>query len=185
MSGEHLSLSSDPAWEGVVGARQRMVRRHSQRARDRILLRLSFPGSVGCDGQKLTSDAWSLRVHRCAMPRNMKMPSQFRVPLVVLCATFILGGASFTVGAVAAEHVRSPPIAPPSDCNSVGLALAEQKGGTLARVSQSQKGTKSFCVIVLLETGKEGARPRRVEYQVPISNIASPETKNPPLLGGE
>ncbi len=57
MSGEHLSLSSDPAWEGVVGARQRMVRRHSQRARDRILLRLSFPGSVGCDGQKLTSDA--------------------------------------------------------------------------------------------------------------------------------
>lgn len=96
---------------------------------------------------------------------------RFRVTVVAICSAYMVGGPSFTVGSHAVEHVRPPSIMPPIDCYSVGLALTEQNSGTLARVSQSQQGTKSFCVIVLLEAGKEGTRPRRVEFLVP--NVVS------------
>lgn len=54
-----------------------------------------------------------------------------------------------------------------SDCYAVGQQVAAQKGGTLAKASQSTQGGKPVCVIVVLVPGKEGERPRRSEIVVP------------------
>ncbi|MEJ6781385.1 hypothetical protein [Aminobacter sp. Piv2-1] len=54
-----------------------------------------------------------------------------------------------------------------ADCYSIGQQVADQYGGTLARASESNKGGRSVCVIVVLVPGKDGQRPRRVEVVVP------------------
>jgi hypothetical protein len=54
-----------------------------------------------------------------------------------------------------------------SDCYAVGQQVAEQKGGTLAKASQSTRGGQTVCVIVVLVPGKDGQRPRRAEIVVP------------------
>lgn len=54
-----------------------------------------------------------------------------------------------------------------SDCYAVGQQVAAQKGGTLAKASQSTRGGQTVCVIVVLVPGKDGERPRRAEVVVP------------------
>jgi hypothetical protein len=76
------------------------------------------------------------------------MPPAFAVPLVV---------------PQAADLVM--PVA--SDCYAVGQQVAAQKGGTLAKASQSTRGGQAVCVIVVLVPGKDGERPRRAEVVVP------------------
>ncbi|ODT31772.1 MAG: hypothetical protein ABS35_03895 [Kaistia sp. SCN 65-12] len=65
------------------------------------------------------------------------------------------------------EAFAATPVA--SDCYAIGQQVAAQKGGTLAKASQSTQGGRPVCVIVVLVPGKEGERPRRSEIVVPLN----------------
>lgn len=94
----------------------------------------------------------------------------FRLSILALCAAGLF-----------AVQASAVPFAPPaafsdgaglvmpiaSDCYAVGQQVAAQKGGTLAKASQSTQGGQPVCVIVVLVPGKEGERPRRSEIVVP------------------
>jgi hypothetical protein len=54
-----------------------------------------------------------------------------------------------------------------ADCHSVGEQVAAQYGGTLARVSQQNRGGQTVCVVVVLIPAKDGQHPRRTEVVVP------------------
>lgn len=54
-----------------------------------------------------------------------------------------------------------------ASCYAVGQQVASQKGGTLAKASQANRGGQQVCVIVILVPGKDGQRPRRTEIVVP------------------
>jgi putative hemolysin len=86
-------------------------------------------------------------------------------------ATLAVGAVSVALPAMAIP-VTAPqrdgmvmPVA--SNCYAVGQEVAAQKGGTLAKASQSTRGGQAVCVIVVLVPGKEGQRPRRAEVIVP------------------
>jgi hypothetical protein len=56
-----------------------------------------------------------------------------------------------------------------SDCYSIGQQVAADRGGTLAKASQTTKGGQEVCVIVVLLPGKDGGRPRRDQVVVPLN----------------
>ena len=56
-----------------------------------------------------------------------------------------------------------------ADCYSIGLEVAAEKGGTLARASQLTRGDQTVCLIVVLVPGRDGERPRRAEFEVPAN----------------
>lgn len=70
-----------------------------------------------------------------------------------------------------AAGIGIPELAPTpahaADCYAIGQQVAAQNGGTLAKASQSDQGGQPVCVIVVLVPGKDGQRPRRVEFVVP------------------
>ena len=70
---------------------------------------------------------------------------------------------------VDAAGEAAPMIMAQSDCYAVGQRVAAQNGGTLARASQSDQGGRPVCVVVVLVPGKDGKRPRRVEFVVPAN----------------
>ena len=89
-----------------------------------------------------------------------------------LVALALTAGAAFGVPSAMAIPVPVPqtesaviPVA--ADCYAVGQQVAAQKGGTLAKASQSTRGGQTVCVIVVLVPGKDGQRPRRAEVVVP------------------
>lgn len=53
------------------------------------------------------------------------------------------------------------------DCYSVGLQIAQENGGQLARAASVSRGEDRVCIIVVLVPGKDGERPRRAEFEVP------------------
>lgn len=53
-----------------------------------------------------------------------------------------------------------------ADCYSIGLQVASDNGGTLARASATTRDGQTYCVIVVLVPAKEGQRPRRAEFVV-------------------
>lgn len=85
----------------------------------------------------------------------------------VLCAgtAFVTPPALAIPMALPQAVVQVVPVA--SDCYAVGQQVAAQKGGTLAKASQSTRGGQPVCVIVVLVPGKDGQRPRRAEVVVP------------------
>lgn len=89
----------------------------------------------------------------------------FARSLVALCAAAMLGGQASASPLPAAGEPAV--MMAQADCYSVGQQVAAQNGGTLARASQSEQGGQSVCVIVVLVPGKDGKRPRRVEFVVP------------------
>ncbi|MEW9837528.1 hypothetical protein [Mesorhizobium marinum] len=56
-----------------------------------------------------------------------------------------------------------------ADCYSIGQQIADQNGGQLANVRESNRGGQTVCVIVVLVPGKDGGRPRRQEFTVPAN----------------
>ena len=89
-----------------------------------------------------------------------------------IVALALTAGAAFGVPSAMAVPVVVPqmenvvfPVA--ADCYAVGQQVAAQKGGTLAKASQSTRGGQTVCVIVVLVPGKDGQRPRRAEVIVP------------------
>jgi hypothetical protein len=96
-----------------------------------------------------------------------RFPSFRAIAALALCA-----GAAFAMPPAFASPLATPqtpdmliPVA--SDCYAVGQQVAAQKGGTLAKASQSTRGGQTVCVIVVLVPGKDGERPRRAEVVVP------------------
>ncbi len=91
--------------------------------------------------------------------------STFGGSVIALCAAAMLGtpASASPLPAAAEPAVRLAQ----ADCYAVGQQVAAQNGGTLARASQSEQGGQSVCVIVVLVPGKDGKRPRRVEFVVP------------------
>ena len=94
----------------------------------------------------------------------------FRLAMLVLCAAGLFAAqASAMPFAPASTFSGGAGLVVPvaSDCYAVGQQVAAQKGGTLAKASQSTQGGQPVCVIVVLVPGKEGERPRRSEIVVP------------------
>lgn len=78
----------------------------------------------------------------------------------------MLGAQVLPTPSLAAKQ-PAPVLMAAGDCYAVGQQVAAQNGGTLARASQSDQGGQPVCVIVVLVPGKDGKRPRRVEFVVP------------------
>jgi hypothetical protein len=53
------------------------------------------------------------------------------------------------------------------DCYAIGMKLAADNGGRLARAIPAVQDGKQICRIVILVPGRDGSRPRRAEYIVP------------------
>jgi hypothetical protein len=73
----------------------------------------------------------------------------------------ILSAAMLTLGLASASPVQA------ADCYALGLQLAAEYGGQLARATPVVQDGQQVCRIVILVPGQEGARPRRAEYVVP------------------
>ena len=94
----------------------------------------------------------------------------FRLAIPALCATGLLAtqASAMPLAPVTTLSDRADLVMTvASDCYAVGQQVAAQKGGTLAKASQSTQGGQPVCVIVVLVPGKEGERPRRSEIIVP------------------
>ncbi|MFI0846926.1 hypothetical protein [Mesorhizobium sp. IMUNJ 23232] len=99
-----------------------------------------------------------------------RLLSLFRPGLAALCvAAMFATHANAAPAFVPAPDHGQPTALVQSDCYAIGQQVAEQKGGTLARASQSTKGGQPVCVIVVLVPGKDGQRPRRTEIVVPLN----------------
>lgn len=55
-----------------------------------------------------------------------------------------------------------------ADCYAVGEQVAAEQGGQLARASARNQGGRTVCVIVVLVPGRDGERPRRQEFVIPV-----------------
>lgn len=98
--------------------------------------------------------------------------SIFRPALLAICSAGLLASQAFAMSLPAPDAVtvaNGTIVAVASDCYAVGQQVAAQKGGTLAKASQSTQGGQPVCVIVVLVPGKEGERPRRSEVVVPLN----------------
>jgi len=54
-----------------------------------------------------------------------------------------------------------------NDCYAIGMQVAAQQGGQLAKATPETRGGQRVCVIVILEPARDGQRPRRSEIVVP------------------
>lgn len=54
-----------------------------------------------------------------------------------------------------------------TDCHAVGEQVAAERGAQLARAVPEQRDGRKVCVVVVLEAGAAGERPRRTEIVVP------------------
>ncbi|TPK93228.1 hypothetical protein FJ934_18855 [Mesorhizobium sp. B2-4-12] len=92
--------------------------------------------------------------------------SHFRTATLAFCTAGIFASQAMAVPAIAPDQA-TPIVLAASDCYAIGLQVASQNGGTLAKASQSTRGGQPVCVIVVLVPGKDGQRPRRSEIVVP------------------
>lgn len=91
----------------------------------------------------------------------------------------VLAAATFAVLAGLPTVAKAFPPAKPStpsifvevaaNCYAVGQRIAAQKGGQLMQASESTRGGKTVCHIVIRIPGREGQRPRRAEFTVPAN----------------
>jgi len=94
----------------------------------------------------------------------------FRSFIAAALGGLVVAGAAVQPGQAARFDVFDPTASVmlvASDCYAVGEEVAAQKGGTLARATQSTQNGQPVCVIVVLVPGKDGERPRRTEVVVP------------------
>ncbi|MBE7183658.1 MAG: hypothetical protein INR68_04530 [Methylobacterium mesophilicum] len=79
-------------------------------------------------------------------------------------AAFAAAGILWNVAARAEDPARQTAQV---DCYSIGMQIAQENGGTLARAASVSRGDARVCLIVVLVPGKDGERPRRAEFEVP------------------
>ena len=93
-----------------------------------------------------------------------------RLAVTALCAVGV-----FASGVIAGPLATPQPdrqemvVRVQSDCYSIGQQVAADRGGTLAKATQTTKGGQKVCVIVVLLPGKDGGRPRRDQVVVPLN----------------
>lgn len=76
--------------------------------------------------------------------------------------------ATISALAVAAALAWAPvPTAAAPDCHAIGEQLAAEQGGKLARAVPAERDGRKVCVVVILQAGQQGERPRRTEIVVP------------------
>jgi hypothetical protein len=93
-----------------------------------------------------------------------------RLGLTALCAAGLLAtNAIAGPMATSAPERRDIVVRVQSDCYSIGQQVASDRGGTLAKATQTTKGGREVCVIVVLLPGKDGGRPRRDQVVVPLN----------------
>jgi len=66
-----------------------------------------------------------------------------------------------------ALFAATPAAAQGGGCHAIGEQIAAEQGGKLARAMPGEQDGQQVCVIVILQAGAEGERPRRVEIIVP------------------
>lgn len=54
-----------------------------------------------------------------------------------------------------------------TDCHAIGEQVAAEAGGQLARAAPAERDGRKVCVVVVLQAGEAGERPRRTEIVVP------------------
>ncbi|MFK0688541.1 hypothetical protein ACFX5Q_10095 [Mesorhizobium sp. IMUNJ 23033] len=94
--------------------------------------------------------------------------SHFRTATLALAAAGLFASQATAMPVVAPADTQ-PIVLAASDCYAIGQQVAEQNGGTLAKASQTTRGGQAVCVIVVLVPGKDGQRPRRSEFVVPLN----------------
>ena len=78
--------------------------------------------------------------------------------------------ASLAALTLTAAGVSDTSVAFAEDCYGLGMKLARDKDGQLARATPAIQDGKAVCRIVILLPGRDGARPRRAEYIVPAGD---------------
>jgi hypothetical protein len=93
-----------------------------------------------------------------------------RLGLTALCAAGLIA-TNVIAGpmAIPAPERQDIVLQAQSDCYSIGQQVASDRGGTLAKATQTTKGGREVCVIVVLLPGKDGGRPRRDQVVVPLN----------------
>ncbi|MBK8458423.1 MAG: hypothetical protein IPL47_16025 [Phyllobacteriaceae bacterium] len=69
--------------------------------------------------------------------------------------------------AFAATIMATAPSTAGPDCHAIGEQVAAEHGGKLARAVPAERDGQKVCVVVVLEAGQQGERPRRTEIIVP------------------
>lgn len=54
-----------------------------------------------------------------------------------------------------------------TDCHAIGEQVAAEQGGQLARAVPGERDGRKVCIVVVLQAGGQGERPRRTEIVVP------------------
>jgi hypothetical protein len=89
-------------------------------------------------------------------------------------------GAYLAATGIALASAEATPVIVPSapadhvvtvaaDCYAVGMRVAQQEGGQLAKATPESRGGGTVCVVVVVVPAKDGQRPRRKEVVVPAS----------------
>lgn len=93
-------------------------------------------------------------------------------PAIAIAAAAGLSGVLADAAPLRATTPEAPPpIVSPvaANCYAVGQKMASQKGGQLMQASQTSRGGKTMCHIVIRIPGNDGQRPRRAEFTVPAN----------------
>jgi hypothetical protein len=98
--------------------------------------------------------------------------SASRILSVLAAATFaVLAGLPTAAEAFSPTKPSAPSmlVEVAANCYAVGQRLAAQKGGQLMQASESNRGGRTVCHIVIRIPGNDGQRPRRAEFTVPAN----------------
>ncbi|WP_336057851.1 hypothetical protein [Nitratireductor sp. CH_MIT9313-5] len=79
--------------------------------------------------------------------------------------------ASLSGAAIVPSHAESgegdtPLLIAQNDCYAIGQRIAGENGGTLAKATAETVGGRTVCRIVIVVPGRDGGRPRRMEFDV-------------------
>lgn len=88
-------------------------------------------------------------------------------PLRRALASHLLVGMLAVSSLVAAPAAAGEAQYASNDCYAIGMQIASQSGGTLARATPETRGGQRVCVIVILKPARDGRRPEREEVVVP------------------
>lgn len=61
---------------------------------------------------------------------------------------------------------EAPLLIAQNDCYAIGQRIAGENGGTLAKATAETQGGRTVCRIVIVVPGRDGGRPRRMEFDV-------------------
>lgn len=87
--------------------------------------------------------------------------------LTIAFGVLAFGPSAFAGPVKADADALSLVISADAQCDPIGEQVAQQNGGTLAKATSVIQDGQPMCKIVLIVSGNEGERPKRVEFLVP------------------